>query len=131
MADPPAGEVPPGSAPQPVIARVGEIRVTAAAVRTPDGELPLRGTTWHVAADWRAERRIPGWAIGLAVLGFFVSGPFSLLLLRVRRTRHRGVARVTVTAGPRRHVAEIPVADQRQLRYLAHQVDYVRALAEL
>lgn len=112
-----------------VIARVGEIEVTPTAVRTPAGRFPLIGSQWDIGTEWVPELRIPPWAVVLALLGFFVMGPFSLLFLRVRRARARGVTTVTVTGGPHRYVVRIPVADQTYARQLANRVSYVRSLA--
>jgi len=124
----------PGEAGHPdgaetVIARVGEIEVTLTAVRTPAGRFPLIGSQWDIGTEWVPELRIPSWAVVLALLGFFVMGPFSLLFLRVRRAWARGVTTVTVTGGPHRYVVRIPVAYQTYARQLAHRVNYVRSLA--
>jgi hypothetical protein len=114
-----------------VIARLGEIEVTPADVRTPAGHFPLAGSRWEIGTEWVPEPRIPPWAVVLALLGFFVMGPFSLFFLRIRRARVRGVTTVTVTGGSYRYAARIPVADQAYARQLAHRVDYVRSLAGL
>jgi hypothetical protein len=117
--------------PMPVIAQIGDIQVTSTTVRTPAGEFPLRGTTWQVAEQWLPEQKTPGWAIVLTVLGFFIVGPFSLLLLLIRQTIYRGVATVTVSAWTHQYVARIPLADQAHIQHVQHQVNYVRSLATL
>src|SRR5689334_8949065 len=59
----------PARTPEPVILTIGEIQVTSSTVRTPVGELPLRGSQWHISDAWTTEQRIPTWAIVLAVVG--------------------------------------------------------------
>lgn len=121
-----------GATPGLVIARIAEISVTPVAVRTPAGELPLAGSTWHVTdVFWRAERTTPVWAILAAVLGSCVAPGLSLLLLRVKRTVHRGVVEVAVTHGAHRYVARVAVANQAQARWVYDEVAYIRALAAL
>jgi hypothetical protein len=115
----------------PVIAQIGEIQVTSAAVRTPAGEFPLRGTTWQVGEQWLPEQKTPTWAIVVTVLGFFVVGPFSLLFLLVRTTVYRGVVQVTVNSWAHQYVARLVVTDQSQVQQIQQQVNYVRSLAAL
>jgi hypothetical protein len=119
------------TAPMPVIAQIGDIRVTSTTVHTPAGEFPLRGTTWQVAEQWLPEQKTPAWVVVLTVLGFFIVGPFSLLLLLIRQTIHRGVALVTVNSWTHQYVSRIALADQAQVQQIQHQVNYVRSLAAL
>jgi hypothetical protein len=125
---------PGGSAPFPadpgrVVARIGEITVTTTQVRTPTGVIPLAGSSWQVTEHWQTERETPGWAILAAVLGFLVLTIFSLLFLLVKRPVQQGTAQVTVTNGPHRYTARLPVADHAQLQNVQSQVTYVRSLA--
>jgi hypothetical protein len=120
---------PPG--PQPVIAQIGEITVTSQTVRTPVGDLPLAGSSWHVTDYWQVEQKTPTWAIVLSIVGFFCLTVFSLLFLLVKETVYRGTVQVTVSNGPWQYVARIPVTDQAQVHYINHQVNYVRSLAAL
>jgi hypothetical protein len=115
--------------PEPVVARIGEISVTATAVRTPAGEIPLAGSTWHVADYWQSEQKTPTWAIVAAVVGFCVLTVFSLFFLLVKETIHRGTVQVAVGNGPRQYVARIPVTNQPQVQQIHQQVNYVRSLA--
>jgi hypothetical protein len=114
-----------------VVAQIGEIRVTSSAVFTPAGTLPLAGSTWQVNDFWQMEQRTPRWAVILAIVGFCVVTFFSLLLLLVKETIHRGTVQVTVTSGAHQYVARIPVTEQAQVQYVHQQVNYVRALAAL
>lgn len=119
----------PGPEPGPVIVQIGEIEVTSSVVRTPAGDIPLSGSSWHVADFWQTEQRTPTWAVVLAVVGFCVLTVLSLLFLLVKETTYRGTVQVTVTNGPRQYVARIPVTDQAQVHHIHQQVNYVRALA--
>lgn len=115
----------------PVIARIAEIEVTSATVRTPAGELPMRGSEWTVSDHWVTEQRTPTWAVVLAVLCVCFTLALSLFLLRVRRTVSRGVVQVTVRNGPYWYTARIEVTDHAQVRAIAQQVSYVRSVAAL
>jgi hypothetical protein len=119
----------PVSAPEPVILNIGEIQVTSSTVRTPIGELPLRGSQWHVTDAWTSEQKIPTWAIVLAVVGFFCLTFFSLLFLLAKETVHRAVVNVHVTSGGVQYLARIPANDPAQVQHIYQQVNYVRSLA--
>jgi len=112
--------------PGPVIAQIGEIAVTSSTVHTPTGDLPLAGSTWHVADYWQSEQKTPTWAIIAAIVGFCVLTVFSLFFLLVKET-----VQVTVTNGARQYVARIPVRSQVQVQQIHQQVNYVRSLAAL
>lgn len=109
--------------------RIGEIAVTAATVRTPAGEFPLAGSTWHVTDYWQSEQRTPQWAIVAAIVGFCVLTVLSLLFLLVKETVHRGTVQVGVTNGPWHYVARIPVTGQYEVQQIHQRVNYVRSLA--
>ncbi|GIF52243.1 hypothetical protein DFJ67_0340 [Asanoa ferruginea] len=126
----PAGPFPP-AADGPIVAQIGDIRVTSAMVHTPAGSFPLAGSTWHVNDFWQTEQKTPTWAIITAILGFCVLPIASLLFLLVKETIHRGTVQVTVTSGRHQYVARTPVVDQLQVQHLHQQVNYVRALAAL
>lgn len=114
-----------------VIVQIGEIGVTSTVVRTPAGDIPLAGSTWHVTDYWHNEQKIPTWAIVMAVVSFCVLTIFSLLFLLAKKTVYRGTVQITVTNGSRQYVARIPVTDQTQVAHLHQQVNYVRSLAAL
>jgi hypothetical protein len=100
------------------LARIGDIEVTATAVRTPAGQIPLAGVSVEVI-DERVVRT-PTWAVLCAIIGFFVVPVVSLLFLLVRETAAVGPTRVRVTGGGVRH--ETLVAD-------AAEVELARSLA--
>jgi hypothetical protein len=113
------------------VAQIGEITVAPPVVLTPAGEIPLAGSTWHVADYWQTEQKIPAWAIVCAIVGFCVLTVFSLLFLLARETIHRGTVQVTVSNASRQYVARIPVAHQAQVHQINNQVNYVRSLATI
>jgi hypothetical protein len=117
--------------PGPVIVQIGELAVTSTMVRTPAGDIPLAGSTWHVTDYWHNEQKIPKWAIVMTVVGFCVLTVFSLLFLLAKETVYRGTVQVTVTNGAHQYVARVPVTDQAQVAHLHQQVNYVRSLAAL
>jgi hypothetical protein len=121
----------PGPDPGAVVAQIGELQVTSTVVRTPAGDIPLQGSTWHVIDYWHNETKIPTWAIVCAVAGFCVLTVFSLLFLLAKETIPRGTVQVTVTNGSRQYVARIPVTAQPQVAYVHQQVNYVRSLAAI
>jgi hypothetical protein len=100
------------------LARIGDIEVTATAVRTPAGQIPLAGVSVEVI-DERVVRT-PTWAVLCAIIGFFVVPVVSLLFLLVRETAAVGPTRVRVTGGGVRH--ETLVAD-------AAEIELARSLA--
>jgi hypothetical protein len=112
-----------------VVAQIGDLQVTATTVFTPVGQCPLRGSRWDVTDQWRTDRKIPAWAIVLAIAAFFCVGPFSLLFLLAKTTVYHGVAQVRVSNGPFVHVARIPVTDQALVQHVYNQVNYVRSLS--
>lgn len=113
----------------PVLVQIGEIAVTSTMVFTPAGQVPLHGSTWHLADYWQSEQRTPRWAIVAAIVGFCVLTVLSLLFLLVKETVHRGTVQVTVGNGPWQYVARIPVTAQHEVQQLHQRVNYARSLA--
>jgi urease accessory protein UreF len=121
---------PPGMT-GPVIAEIGEIRVTSSTVWTPAGEFPLRGSEWTATDQWITEQRRPAWAVVLAVLCVCFTFALSLFLLRLRRTVSRGVVQVTVRNGPYGYTARVQVTRHAEAQAIYQRVNYVRSLAAL
>jgi hypothetical protein len=80
-----------------VLARIGDIDVTATGLRTPVGEVSLAIAVVAVTEDH--EVRTPTWAMISAILGFFVVPVLSLVFLLARETVATGWVRVTVSGG--------------------------------
>lgn len=121
----------PFADPAPVIAQIGDIKVTSTTVSTPSGTFALRGSQWNVADQWVAEQRIPTWAVVCAILGFCVLTVFSLLFLLVKEYTYRGAVTITVTSDTLSYTARVTVATQEQVQYVYNQVNYVRSLATI
>lgn len=115
--------------PEELLTQIGELGVTASTVHTPAGPIPLRGSQWMIMDGWTSERKIPSWAIALAVVLFFCVGPLSLLFLLVKEQLFGGHVQVSVTNGGQQYVAYIPVHGLAQVQYVHQQVAYVRSLS--
>jgi hypothetical protein len=116
---------------EPVISRIGDVEVTSSLIRTPAGQIALRGSQWTVTDQWVAEQKIPQWAIIAAIVGFCLLTVFSLLFLLAKETVYRGAVIVTINNGAQQYVARIPVVSQQQVQQIYGQVNYVRSLAAL
>jgi hypothetical protein len=123
------GELIPAAAALPVLVQIAEIQVTSATVRTPMGEVPLRGSNWMAQDQWVTSQRTPSWAVVCAILGFFCLTIFSLLFLLAKETVYSGVVNIVVTSGTFQYQTRIPVNNQVQVHQIHQQVNYVRALA--
>ncbi|MGC9669249.1 hypothetical protein ACNTMW_22155 [Planosporangium sp. 12N6] len=90
---------PDGSA--EVLARIGDVDVTATVVRTPAGALTLAVATVEVARGRVV--RTPTWAVFCAVVGFFVVPVASLLFLLARETVEDGPTVVRISGAGIHH----------------------------
>jgi hypothetical protein len=115
--------------PAPVIASIGEIKVTTSMIQTPTGQFPLRGSQWTVADHWTAEQKTPTWAIIAAIVTFCFLFVFSLLFLLAKEYVYRGDVVVSVTSGTSVYEARIPVTSRPDMERIYEQVNFVRALA--
>lgn len=115
--------------PEEILTQIGEIAVTASTVHTPAGTIPLHRSQWTIQDQWVSDRKIPSWAIALAVLLFFCLGPLSLLFLLAKETRFGGHVQVSVANAGQHYVAYIPVYALPQVHYVHQQVAYVRTLS--
>ncbi|MPZ26411.1 MAG: DUF1707 domain-containing protein [Micromonosporaceae bacterium] len=113
---------------EPVLLQIGELAITRTTVFTPAGPIPLRGSHWTDSDHWVTERKIPTWAIVVAVVGFFLVCALSLLFLLAKETHYHGVVDVTVSNRDKHYVARIPVYSLQQVHHLHQQVGYVRTL---
>lgn len=122
----PLGVAPGGD---PVIARFGQLTVTATAVITPTGTYPLAGSRWHLLDEWREVRTTPTWAVAAAVGGFFVMAFFSLFFLLCKETQCRGDMVILIDLADGEHTCRIPVRTPADVAMLRRQVAQVRSLA--
>ncbi|GAB3120450.1 hypothetical protein [Glaciibacter psychrotolerans] len=115
--------------PEPILVTFGDIQMTEHWLVTPHGTMPLAGTQVFVADLTREEKYTPGWAIALAVIGFFVF-LLGLLFLLVKETRTTGFMQITVSNGTFTYQAAEPVQLNRmgQLYELQNRANYARGL---
>lgn len=123
----PAG---PG-APQyyPTVVQLGDAAFSEAWVMTPIGTVPLRGTQLFITDQTRSERYTPGWAITLAIIGFFFF-LLGLLFLLVKEERVVGYVQITITNGAFTYQTMEPVHFNRaaQMQDVQNRANYVRGL---
>lgn len=115
------------TAPQAPLVTFGDITVTPEWVVTPRGALPL-GQAQFVAQDCSiTTRQVPGWAIVLAVVGFFFF-LLGLLFLLVREERTTGYVQVQLVGPGLVHLTQIPVWNRAQVADLFARVTYANSV---
>jgi hypothetical protein len=112
---------------EPVLLTIGDIAVTRTSVIVPQGQFPLRGTTWTVQDSTTTTQSIPAFAIVLAIL-FAVFCLLGLLFLLIKETKHAGFISVTVVGQGLYHSVQLPPGPQNA-GWAAYQVNQARALA--
>lgn len=112
-----------------VMVSFGDIHLTKHWLVTPQGTRELAGTQVFVADFTTQTRVIPGWAIVLAVLGFFFF-LLGLFFLLVRETRTTGFLQVTVSNDGFTYQSAIPAQGDKtaQLFELQSRANYARGL---
>jgi hypothetical protein len=114
--------------PSPFLLTIGDIGITDTWVSTPNGPAPLRGSTWIVADMSVTERKIPAWAIVLAII-FALFCLIGLLFLLVKEEVTRGYVQVSVRSGDLNHMTQVPVSNQVQVAQVRALVGQAQALA--
>ncbi|GLU47900.1 hypothetical protein [Nocardiopsis ansamitocini] len=129
-------QAPPGYSPQmqpaypeQPLAVLGDITVTQSTVMTPAGVFPIKGSMWTLNDMTFVRRDMPGWAIAVALVGFFFVCVFSLFFLMVKETTVSGSIQVSVRQGDNFHTTQIPVHSVGQARQIHDQFQYARTLA--
>jgi hypothetical protein len=125
---PPGGVVP---VPQPpaeqFLLSIGDIHVSPSWVVTPSGTARLAGAQWFVVDHSRTERKVPTWAIVLAVV-FALACLLGLLFLLVKEDTTTGHVQVSVRAGELTHTTYVPVSHPQQVTAVWTQVQHAQAL---
>lgn len=113
-----------------MLVMLGDIGVSQHWVVTPVGTVPIAGSQFFVADQTRVERYTPGWAIVLAVIGFFFFF-LGLLFLLVRDTRVSGAFQFTVMNGAFTYQALEPASADiaRQHIEANNRANFARSLA--
>lgn len=126
--DVPVPAAPSPGVPEQYILTIGDIGVTRSWVVTPNGTAPLAGSRWLVMDQTRTERKIPSWAIVLAVLLALLC-LLGLLFLLVKEEQTVGYVEVTVMSGSLAHVTQIPATSAWAATQVRQQVYQAQSLA--
>jgi hypothetical protein len=125
--EPPGGLVPAAQQPEPFLVNIGDIHVSPHWVVTPSGTAPLAGAQWFFLDQSRTERKIPTWAIVLAVV-FALACLLGLLFLLVKEDVTAGWVQVSVRAGELTHITHVPVTSRMDIAQVAQLVQQAQAL---
>ena len=106
---------------------IGDIAVYQDRVVTPSGVFPHTGLTWVVRDNTTTTRRIPPYAIVLAII-FALACLLGLLFLLINEERMSGYVDVSVQSASGYHVTQVPVSNVQQVDYVRQQVDYARGI---
>jgi len=113
---------------EPVLVQIGEIAFTQHWMITPSATMPLRGTQLLVREDVTVQKRIPGYAIVLAIV-FFIACLIGLLFLLINEEVPSGSVEVSAEApGGFSFRTSIPVRSQAEVQEVRRKVDYARSL---
>jgi len=124
---PPAFAGMPPATDEPVLVTVGDIACTPHWVITPNGTLPIAGSTWTVSNQTTTTERIPAYAIVLAII-FFLFCLLGLLFLLIKERTMHGYVTVTVQSPAGYHATQVPVASVAQVADTEARVHYIRSL---
>lgn len=100
------------TAPEPALARLGDMVLSEHWVTTPWGSAPLAGAQWTASDQAYPAQRIPVWAIVLAIVLF----PIGLLFLLVKETQWQGWIDITVRAPGLAHTTRVPYSPAESAR---------------
>ena len=107
---------------------IGDIGVTRHWVVTPNGNAPISGSRWIVLDQSRTDKKIPTWAIVLAII-FAIFCLIGLLFLLVKEDRTTGYVEVTVMSGTLTHVTQVPIRSQNEIAQVRQRVHQAQTLA--
>ncbi|MFF3228444.1 hypothetical protein ACFYV7_37005 [Nocardia suismassiliense] len=113
--------------PEPVLVTVGDIGCTATRVMTPSGQRPLAGTVWIVTHQTTVDRRIPSYAIVLAVL-LMIFCLLGLVFLAVKEEKIQGFVQVSVQGPDFYYATQVKITDRAQVFDTEQRVNYIRGL---
>jgi hypothetical protein len=125
----PALSVSPVAAPTSnFVVTIGDIGVTSSEIVTPNGTAPLAGASFIFRDMSIQEKKIPTWAIILAIV-FAVACLLGLLFLLVKEDVVRGYAEVTVRSGELQHMTQLPISNAQQLAHYRGLVSQAQNMA--
>lgn len=123
---PPAGL--PAQQQQPYVLTIGDIGVTPTLVVTPNGSGALAGSQWIITDMTRTDKKIPTWAIVMAII-FSLACLIGLFFLLVKETTTTGYVEVSVRTGGMYHKTQLPVSSDVQIAQLRQLVSQAQTLA--
>lgn len=112
----------------PILVTIGDIQVTGEQVITPRGAIPLRQAQFTFQDLSIHTSKIPGWAIALAVIGFFFA-LLGLLFLLVKEESTTGFVQVSVVGPGFTHTTQLPVSSPQQVSDIAARVQHANNIA--
>ncbi len=121
------GPIYPPHVPPQILVTVGDIACSPTHVFTPGGQYPLAGTTWIVTNQTSITRHIPGYAIVLAVLFFWVC-LLGLLFLAIKEERMQGFVQVSVRGAGFYYATQVPIQFPPEVVDTEQRVNYIRSL---
>ena len=128
----PPGGLPPYSQPvppaDPLLVTIGDIGVSASAITTPSGTMPVKGAIWTATDMSRTDERIPPHAVALAIIFAILLCGLGLLFLLMKEKRTTGYVQVTVNSGGRFRSTMVPVNSPNAVMEVLNRVNYVRSL---
>jgi hypothetical protein len=110
-----------------VLVTVGDIACTQTTVITPNGTYPLAGTNWIVTNNTRVTKKIPTYAIVLAIV-FALLCLIGLLFLLMKEEVTDGSVQVSVQGGGLFYATQVPITDASQISDVDQRVNYIRGL---
>lgn len=123
--DPPPPPVAQPAPVEPFVLTIGDIGVTAHWAVTQVGSAPLAGSIWTISDQTRTTRKIPTWAIVLAIFLF----PIGLLFLLAKKTVTTGWLEVSVQSGTVHATTQIVVKDTMAIHGIRQKVALAQTMA--
>ena len=125
--EPPGGVLPVPQQPEQFLVTIGDINVSPHWVVTPSGTAPRAGAQWFFVDQSRTERKIPTWAIVLAIV-FALACLLGLLFLLVKEDVTVGYVQVSVRAGDITHTTHVPVTSRLDVARVGSLVQQAQGL---
>jgi len=106
--------------------QLGDVLATEESIVTPTFTAPITGTQVWVADHSSVERRLPVWAIVLAIVFF----PLGVLLLFVREPAYGGYMQINIINGDESYLTTVSTRTHFAVRDVYALASAIRKLAE-
>lgn len=93
---------------EPMLFNIGDIAVSQNYITVPQGQFPIRGTSWTIQDNTQVTEGISTVGLILAIVGFFLVCILSLLFLLMKEKKVTGSVTVTVTGAGLFHTVQLP-----------------------